>query len=124
MNDRRGSILIEVLLSVVILAVSLTVVLRSLFVSLRSVRFSSDYTQGLLLSENKMFEYFHEKPAEDFIKEGSYEEPFEHFSYRVEVKELDSQEKNSIRRIDLTTFWLSGKNVKEISLASYLFYDH
>ena len=54
--QKRGSFLVEVLLTVVILSVSLTIIIQSLVSSLRAISYSANYSSAILSAENKMFE--------------------------------------------------------------------
>ena len=49
--------LLEVLLSVVILAVSLTLIIQSMTTSAKAMISGTGFTQAILLAENKMFEF-------------------------------------------------------------------
>jgi Tfp pilus assembly protein PilV len=122
LTAQRGSILIEVLLSVVILGVSLTVVLRSLMTSLRAVDLAADYTRGLILAENKMTEYVDKNPEGNFYKKDVCEKSTDRFFCTVDITKQDfSDESGGLSRLDLTVSWPSGRSRKEISLVTYLF---
>ena len=53
-TGKRGSILLEALLSVLIISVSITTIIQSMVSSLRATVFSVDYSKATLLMENKM----------------------------------------------------------------------
>ena len=55
-KNRRGSILLEALLSVVILSVSMTVIIQSMTSSLRAMEYSANYTMAIVLLENKIID--------------------------------------------------------------------
>jgi len=77
--------LIEALLAVVILSGSLVIIVQSLASSLRAITYTSDYTLGLILLENKIFDYIQMDSSElDSDNSGAFEEP--HNKYRYSLK--------------------------------------
>ena len=55
--NRNAFVLMEVLVSVAILAVGVTVLLQSIVSSLESNRLAREYSRAIFLAESKMWEY-------------------------------------------------------------------
>ena len=143
LSDKKGSLLLEALLSVVILSVSLTVIIQSLTTSLRAVTYSSDYTTALFLIDNKMFDLIRKGFIEkDLNEEGQFPQPFDKFQYTVKAEggqvhktmmgkktkknvtittgEIAEGETNIINKVNLTIQWGSDKRKNSISVDTYL----
>ena len=75
-ND-RGFLLFEVMVAVVVLAVGLTLVLRSFNSAIATVKGLQDYTTAMFLLEEKMFQL----ETEGVEDEGKFENEFNNFSW-------------------------------------------
>ena len=128
-RDIRGSLLIEVLLSVVILSVSLTLMIRSMTASLRAVQYAASYAQGLMVSEDWMTEL----ARKGFIEAGSREEKDAtagdfgyHYSWTARPWDaaglLAGQSgQNPLNEVKMNVSWRSGKRVNQVALTTLLF---
>lgn len=124
----RGSLLLEALLSVIILSVSITVILRGMTSSLRAAQFVSTYTQAMMLMDNTMMSVFKKGSTEALaVKEGDYEQPFDEFHYSIETGNYDDQalqDAQSVPDLDelaLTVSWGDRNLKKKVSLSTLLF---
>src|SRR3989338_44748 len=105
-----GFLLIEVLLSVVILAVSLTVLSGALMAVYRNSVFTRDYSIGSFLLGSKMSALFQKKnfscPGQET---GQFEKPFERFRYALESFKLkDESPSDHLCEVALNVSWPSG----------------
>ena len=91
-NDTRGFLLIEVLLTVTILAVSVTVISHALMAVYRNSILAQDYSLALFLLESKMGAVLQKKDFQCFDSEtGQFEKPFERFHYTLESSNLKDE---------------------------------
>ena len=123
LKNKRGSLLMESLLSIVILSVSLTLIIQSLTSSLRSVVYSAEYTNAVMLLENKMFEIIKQGFIQkDLRQEEQLSEPNERYKILLETGNVVSGNlPSSMNEIKLSIVWNSGRRTNNISLVTYLF---
>ena len=121
--NKKGSLIVEALLTISILAVGLTFVIRSYVSSLRAAAYTADYTMAVFLLENKM----HDIRLTGDINSGAVQEenfpaPFEKYSYRLQANDAaGSGEPNSLKEIVLAVMWASGLKSNSVSLTTYLY---
>lgn len=121
-QKRKGSLLLEALLTVVILSVSITLIIQSMTSSLRASVYSADYTKAALLMENKMFELLQDGFIESGRRvEGSFDKPFEKFRYLVTTKAESRESLSKINNVDMEITWNTGSKENRISLQTLLF---
>jgi prepilin-type N-terminal cleavage/methylation domain-containing protein len=112
-----GFSLVETLLAVVILAVGLTLVLRSFGSSLDALGNSADYTTGLALVEEKLWAL----EANGSIVPGTYagEFPEQERSFRWEVKASEPTAMG-LCETQVTVSWDRKGRPRAISVVTYL----
>ena len=121
LKKNKGAFLIEVLLSVMILAAGLTIIIQALLSSLRASTYVKDYSLALILTENKMHELLQEGLIRAPLREEKqFEVPFERFSYQLETEKKQG-EKDFLNKVFLKCFWKAGHRTKEITLSTYLY---
>ncbi len=122
-----GFLLIEVLLSVLILAVSLTVISHALMAVYRNSVSARDYSIGSFLLESKMGALFQKKnfPCLDY-ETGQFEKPFERFRYSLEssapepaLPGMDENASDHLREVTLNVSWPSGKGDRSLGVVVY-----
>jgi hypothetical protein len=116
---KKGSILMEALLSVVILSVSLTVMIQSLSGSLKAQVDIANYPKAIMLLENTMFDVV----RLPFISSGTqvrgaYAYPYEDYQYQVDTRQVDGT-KQRLYQLTATVFWDTQKRHHEISSGTY-----
>lgn len=122
-NNSKGSLLIEALLSVVILSISLTLIIRSMTSSLRATIYSLDYAKAGWLADNTMFTFLH-TPAEveGGSKSGEFSPPFEKYGYEMEIKEFSRDgESLPLEVVHLDIFWGRETQQRQVSLKAVIF---
>jgi len=115
-QNNRGFLLMEVLLVVVIIAVGLTTVISSLSMSLRGIAYVRDYTQAVLLLDNKIGEILL-APQALGDQRGRFERPDENFHYRIKEQDFDPptlENLEGLREIEVEVSWPAGKTEKKI----------
>ncbi len=119
---KRGSILLEAILSIVILSTSITLVIQAMTASLRAGLYSHDYTQAALLLDNKMVELL----QQGFIATGLSQEdscplPYSQYKYFLKTAPSSTGLEETINFVKLDISWILGKKSNRISTQTYLF---
>ncbi|HOW35223.1 MAG TPA: hypothetical protein PL155_02250 [Candidatus Omnitrophota bacterium] len=120
--SKKGSLLVEALLTISILSIGLTVVIRSLVSSLKATAYSADYSMAVILLGNEMSDLRQKGFIKDSIDiEDIFPEPYEKFFYRLETKKVVSESTSGLlNEVKLTVFWRSGPKERSISAVTYL----
>ena len=126
LSDKRrhgGSVLIEALLTIVVLAIGLAAVIRSMSTSVRALSYTTAYTNACLLAENKLFEFVSKGVVRaPFREEKPFAPPFEHFRYRIETEKFAPNDaEGKLNRLQCEVLWPTGRSLKSIKLNTYLF---
>ncbi len=120
-QKKLGSILLEVLLSVAILSISITLIIQSMMTSLRATVASNEYTTALSLLENKMSDLIAKGTiAAGLSQEGNLPAPYQQYQYSLKTQKLDDRNQKNINKVHLQISWLSGQNKRKIVLETYL----
>lgn len=123
--DQRGSLLVEVLLSVVILSTALTLMIQSLTASLRAIQYGAGYTTALILLDNQMCDLLRKGTARPGLRETkSLAGPagFQTgYSYSMRAEPSDIVADNKIVEVDASVAWRSGKKDNTVGLTTFLF---
>lgn len=102
-----GFILMEVLVSVAILAAGVTVLLESIISSLDANRLTQEYSRAIFLAETKLWEmerkYAWQIGQETGESSDHFAPPFQDYSWRTEVESEDSAVEY---RIKVTVLWM------------------
>jgi len=119
----KGFLLIEVLMTVSILSVVLTMIVRSHMAALHASTYTEEYSTAVLLLENKMTELMQKGfIARDLEKQDDFEPPYQEFSYLLKTKKDENSEtSDNLNEVTLTLFWPSGNSERKISATTYLF---
>lgn len=121
-RKNRGFLLVEVLITVVILSVGLTLIARSLMMGLKSLDVIKQYTEGISLLEAKLWDI----ESQDIIEAGlqvkeNFLEPYQKFSYQLETKNLQEDDETGIlNQVALSVDWPTKNERRGISVVTYL----
>jgi len=119
-QSEKGSILLEALLSVIIVAVSITLIIRAMTSSLRASVYSSGYTMTILLLENQLFRHLQKGSINDGENELGYlEKPLDHVNY-VLKSDFADELGDQLNRVTLTATWNNGKRTNNITINTLL----
>ena len=118
-EGNKGSILIEALAAVAIIAVSLTLIMQSFIGNFRSVVLHQDYAKALTLLENRLDQSFVIK-ASDFVNNQHCPKPMERFYCKGSITDLNDANTQGLKRLDLAITWPSGKRNKEVIATTFL----
>jgi type II secretion system protein I len=116
--SRRAFVLLEVLVSLTILTVAVTAVLRSFSQSLRAVKMIEVETQAVFFAQ-QLLDEFEINPPEEGDHEGGFGDAYKNYFYRatVEYEEPDYDEDNlheevaqfyPLRRLKIEIFYDNG----------------
>ena len=128
--NRKGLVLLEVLLSVVILSVSLSLIIQSMTAALKATRAMEDYTIALFLAENKLNEFALMKQGSvDAAQEQEFSPPFEKYQYLLKIERVQpiviapelEPSVDKINEVSLEVSWHSGQAEKKVDLVTYVF---
>lgn len=113
----RGFTLLEVLISLAIVAIVLITCLRAQNQSIRLYQLSRDLTIATILARQKMGEIELAGFPELEEEEGDFEDAFPEFTWRQRVSETPFEE---ARRVDLSIIWKEGTRERSVDLIAYI----
>ena len=122
-KSRKGSILVEVLLTVVILSVGLTAIIQAMNTSVRGVYHTTGYTTAVLLAENTMFAHL----SKGFVRAGfqetkNFAPPYSAYRYYLQARNApDEGSAGKKNEVTLTVLWGRENKEKKLNLVTYLF---
>jgi len=123
-RDRRGSLLIEVLVSVVILSTALTLIIQSMTAGLRAIQYGAGYTTAIILLDNQICDLLRQGTVRSGLREtkslawpaGSRTG----YSYSMRAEPSDIVADNKIVEVDASVAWRSGKKDNQITVTTFL----
>ena len=115
-KNKRGFLLLEVMISAAILSVCLVLIIGSFTRALKAIDFSEDYFRAGLLLEGKIYELSSSEIEEGFFK-GIFAEFDNGFSWDLDVVELED---DPFREVSLRVSWDQGTIQHDISIVTYL----
>lgn len=119
-KNKKAFLLVEVLITVVVLSVGLTLIARSMITSLSALDIISQYAEGNSLVEDKIWELENRGSIQPDVKiEENFPEPFENFVYTIETENLLDKE-DLLTKVSLSVVWPTKRDKREISLVTYL----
>jgi len=115
--DDEGFSLVETLLAVLILAVGLTLVLRSFGSSLDALGNSAGYTRGLALVEERLWELEAKGSIVPGTSTGQFAEEDRDFRWEVKASELGEMK---LCETQVTVSWAQRGRPRAVSVVTYL----
>ncbi len=115
--SQRGFLLLETLLAILVLAVGLTLVLRSFGSSLDALGTSADYTKALLLLEERLWELETKGSIVPGTFAGEFSEEDGDFRWEVKASELAEME---LCETQVTVSWEQRGRPRDVSIVTYL----
>lgn len=115
-RSRSGFLLFEVMVTITILSLGLVMVLRSFASSLGAARFAQNYTEAILLAEEKLWEWekvdaiIPEEPMSGDLPGG--------FRWKLEATPLEDA--SNLNEVKVAVSWKERGRQEEVSLATYL----
>ena len=121
-NKKRGIILAEALLTIIILSIGLVAIIQSYLSSYRASILTKDYVLATMLLQNKMYEIMQLSSIKAEEKEdGDFPEPFERFHYSLESHAVTDREfLKDINQLTLKVSWTAGRKKNNIETATFL----
>lgn len=127
LRDGRSFILVEVLLSVMILSVSLTLMIRAMTLSLTALHSGLGYTPALVVLENQMGELLRQgfaavgvQEERDLSRGGFQTRPCYHYSLTTAPWPEAGEDNGRVSQVDVTIAWRSGRRENRIALQTLL----
>lgn len=119
--NRRAISLMEVMVTIVILSLGLTLIIRSFMMSFRASRLAKDYTAACLLAEEKLWEFEQAGYiAADLNDEGQFPEPNTKFNYKLETQKALEAEGEALNLVRLSISWQEAKKTNNILIETLL----
>jgi len=116
--NKKGLLLVEALLAIVILSISLTLIVQSMISSYRATMYQADFTRAVFLLENQISHVLlRDGLTADERLEGQWEPPDHKFTYSVEAKAYDPGE-TSLHTISAWVDWSSGRKTNRVGLTT------
>lgn len=112
-----GFVLMEVLVSVAILVVGVTVLLQSILSSLDANRMTQEYTQAIFLAESRMwamerkYAYHEDQPTGETY--GDFDPPFQAYRWKSDI---EADDRTAEYRITLSVTWMHRERELQYSL--------
>ncbi len=127
--NKSGYILVETLVSVAILSIGLVMVLGALSQGINALRASKNYTQAILLAEEKICEISRLNEVDITVwsgRSGDFGEGFprKNFRWRVNTEELNELKKElgevQIVEVNVLVIWQELGIDRKVNLSTYL----
>jgi hypothetical protein len=115
--SQAGFMLIETLLAVVILAVGLTLVVRSFGSSVSALGTSADYTKAMGLLEERLWELEVKGSIAPGVLTGEFSEEDGKFHWQVDASELKDLD---LCETQVTVSWERRGKTQTVSIVTYL----
>ncbi|OGX22906.1 MAG: hypothetical protein A3J51_00800 [Omnitrophica WOR_2 bacterium RIFCSPHIGHO2_02_FULL_45_21] len=116
-NRVQGFLLIEVLVTVAMLAFGLVYISRGFTNCLRAMSQIANYTTAINLAEEKIFQLQSEsRPEISLTEEGVFADN-PNFNYKLEAKKLEDLE---LSELYLQVNWKEGRRTGSFEISSYL----
>jgi len=114
-RDKKGFLLLEVLVSITIITLGLVYIIRSFSSSSRAVDTATKFLKSVALAEEKMWDL----EAAGFIAKGTDEGKFagEQFAWKTETEAVKDA---SINQVKLKVEWKGRRGTQRVSLDTYL----
>lgn len=121
-SNKKGSLLVEALLTIVIMAVGLTFIMQSFLSGFRASAQVEDYSLASVLLEDKMNDLLQVGfIASGVEEEGNFPPPYEDFKYRLTSDNIpEGGREGAINRVALEVSWPSGKKGRSLTAVTYL----
>lgn len=121
-KKNKGLLLFEVMLTLVILSIGLTLILHSFSTSLNASKIAHNYTLAALLIEDKMWDLENKGAVSSNLnEEGQFPEPNQKFNWRVETKDKPVQgQSGKLNEVKLTVWWKEGRRKGSVFATTYL----
>lgn len=117
-NTQKGFLLIEVLVTISILAFGLVYISRSLTSCLNVMAQIASYSAALNLAEEKFFDVQMQKPPLKDESNNFSDNPG--FRYLVKITNLQDSDLKDLKNADIQVSWKEGRRAGSFELSSYL----
>ncbi len=121
-NDKKGLLLVEVMVTIVILAGGLTLIVQSFMSALRAGVYATDYSLATLLAEDKMTQLLQAGRVKDGLyQEEKFSEPNEKFQYKLTTKNIPAgNQKGLLDEVELVVSWEAGAKERNLRVVTYM----
>ena len=113
---KKGFLLLEVLVSVIIITVGLVYIIRSFSMSTRAIATSRDYIKAASLMEDKLWELEQARQVERGEDKGYFDDERK-FTWEIKAEE---EEESPVNKMELDVSWKRRERSQSISLVTYI----
>ena len=120
-RDQCGFTLIEILVAVMILAISVVVILQLFSGGLKASRLSGDYTRAIFHAREKMDEILLQDQMMNEVLEGEFDDGYQ---WRVDIQYIEPDEEDKGKpvvdsfNIDVNINWFYGNKKKNFKIST------
>lgn len=121
-KESKAFLLIEVLLTIAILATGLVLLVRSLLSSLQAAKLSADYIQAEMLLENNLSLWEIQGTIADNLNiEEDFATPNDKFKFKLKTENIMIDGKTGfLNKVGASVIWNAQKAGKNVSLTTFL----
>jgi len=120
LDDRRGSVIAEALIAVVVMSVGITVLMQALMNNARVVDAAQDYGRAWILLNEKLEEKVHFDKLNVSIKRQVANKPLERFEYDLTFKKITQDHWSGLNQLDIAVSWPNENKRRQVSLRTIL----
>ncbi len=118
-HSRSGYTLLELMVASAILAVGLTVVMRSFTSGIETLRISEKRSIAAILAQQRLAEIMGQSTLTDGTDQGACEEPWSEFRWQSEIRTME--EYSDLMQVNVVVMWrVSEERSDEVSLTTIL----
>ena len=119
-RNRKGYLLLEAVASIAIVAIGLTVILRSFSSSLRASRISEEYFEASLALQEKLCQLEEKEKLEGGIAAGNWNEGLSGTPYSIETRIARISGLDPLNEVTALISWKTKERNERIKVGTYL----
>ena len=118
--NKKGYLLLEVVVSVAIVAIGLGVILRSYASSLRASKIAQEYFEASLLVKEKLCVLEEQERMEGKVTAAETTETFSGTPYTLTTKIVNMPDPDPLNEITTVIYWKNKERSEKIEIGTYL----
>jgi len=121
-KKNKGYLLIEAVASIAVIAIGLTVILRSFASSFRASKISQEYFTASSFLKDKMWGLEEKAQREGGLEESETREDIPNSGYVMEVRVKRLSETETLNEVKAAISWKNGKRDEKMEISTFLRY--
>lgn len=114
----KGFLLFEIMISISILSLGITLILSSFISPIRAIEFSKNYFKAGILLEKKLLEFYN-SGIEEGVSMGEFSDFDNKFSWHMDAVRLEKND-FSCKEVKLKVLWRERGREKDLSVSIYI----